>query len=256
MPATVTLTVTQGKLTGQKIVFDERTTCIIGRSPECHPQIPNDEAHRTISRHHCLLDINPPDIRVRDFGSLNGTFVNGEKIGQRDTGHSPAQARDLSFSEYDLKEGDTVKLGGTVFTVSVYIPEMCRECGTEIPENLRKPDRIEGEQYQCPVCAEKARNAERQPAVKPASSAHTPRMCAVCGKNAPQEIGRSHHDERMCAACRNDPMKIIHWLLKGAKQGKQELVEIQGYTILKELGKGGMGPSILRGMLIADERWP
>ncbi|KYC36281.1 hypothetical protein WA1_52005 [Scytonema hofmannii PCC 7110] len=35
------------------------------------------------SRYHCLLDINPPDIRVRDFGSRNGTYVNGKKIGQR-----------------------------------------------------------------------------------------------------------------------------------------------------------------------------
>jgi pSer/pThr/pTyr-binding forkhead associated (FHA) protein len=36
-----------------------------------------------ISRYHCLLDINSPDIRVRDLGSLNGTIVNGKKIGQR-----------------------------------------------------------------------------------------------------------------------------------------------------------------------------
>ena len=35
-------------------------------------------------RRHCLLDINPPDIRVRDFGSLNGTYVNGTMIGQRE----------------------------------------------------------------------------------------------------------------------------------------------------------------------------
>jgi len=36
-----------------------------------------------------LLDINPPDIRVRDFGSKNGTFVNGEKIGQREAYQTP-----------------------------------------------------------------------------------------------------------------------------------------------------------------------
>jgi pSer/pThr/pTyr-binding forkhead associated (FHA) protein len=68
MPAKITLRVTQGELKGKEFIFDERTTCIIGRSSECYPQLPNDEAHRTISRHHCLLDINPPDIRVRDFG--------------------------------------------------------------------------------------------------------------------------------------------------------------------------------------------
>ncbi|MBV9125107.1 MAG: FHA domain-containing protein, partial [Planctomycetes bacterium] len=83
MPAKVILQVTKGKLQGQEFVFDERTTCILGRADDCNPRLPNDIHHAAISRHHCLLDINPPDIRVRDFGSRNGTFVNGSKIGQR-----------------------------------------------------------------------------------------------------------------------------------------------------------------------------
>ena len=83
MPAKVTLTITQGEpgFVGKVYPYEERTTCIIGRDPECDPKIPDDEAHWTISRYHCLLDINPPDIRIRDFGSLNGTFINGKKIG-------------------------------------------------------------------------------------------------------------------------------------------------------------------------------
>lgn len=81
MSAKVILTITKGNLKGQKFEFDSRTTCIIGRADDCYPKIPDDEYHRTISRYHCLLDINPPNIRVRDFGSKNGTFVNGQKIG-------------------------------------------------------------------------------------------------------------------------------------------------------------------------------
>ena len=76
MPAKVTLIVTQGKLQGQQFLFDERTTCIMGRADDCQPWLPEDDHHKTNSRHPCLLDINPPDIRVRDFGSLNGTVVN------------------------------------------------------------------------------------------------------------------------------------------------------------------------------------
>ena len=72
MPAKVTLTVTKGALHSREFVFAERTTCIIGRAPDCDPRIPDDVHHKRISRHHCLLDINPPDIRVRDFGSLRG----------------------------------------------------------------------------------------------------------------------------------------------------------------------------------------
>src|SRR4051812_27716724 len=104
MPAKVSLRVTKGKLLDQEFGFDERNTCIVGRADDCQPRLPSDEHHKTISRHHCLLDINPPDIRIRDFGSLNGTFVNGTKIGQRLKGQTPEEGAQRAFPEYDLKE--------------------------------------------------------------------------------------------------------------------------------------------------------
>ncbi len=119
MSATIILTITEGSIKGQQFIFQERTTCVIGRSYDCYPQLPNDQAHRTISRYHCLLDINPPDIRVRDFGSKNGTYVNGKKIGQRPANQTPLQAAHLNFPEYDLSEGDEIKIGTTVIKVSV-----------------------------------------------------------------------------------------------------------------------------------------
>ena len=103
MTSKVTLTITAGNLKGQEFIFDTRTTCIIGRAKDCYPKIPDDEKHRTISRYHCLLDINPPDIRVRDFGSKNGTFVNSKKIGQREAHQSLEEAAQIQFPEYDLQ---------------------------------------------------------------------------------------------------------------------------------------------------------
>ena len=99
MPARVTLRVTEGKLRGDEFAFDGRATCLIGRAPDCRPRLPDDPAHRTISRHHCLLDINPPDVRVRDFGSLNGTYVNGEKIGGREPHQTPEEGARTTFPE-------------------------------------------------------------------------------------------------------------------------------------------------------------
>jgi pSer/pThr/pTyr-binding forkhead associated (FHA) protein len=121
LPAQVTLTVTQGRLKGQEFVFNSRTTCIIGRAKDCYPQLPDDADHNTISRYHCLLDINPPDIRVRDLGSLHGTYVNGEKIGQRQPNQTPEEAAQLKFPEYDLKDGDEIKLGNTTFQVKIEV---------------------------------------------------------------------------------------------------------------------------------------
>ena len=179
MAGKVILTVTDGELSGQGFVFDERNTCIIGRGKDCQVKLPNNEHHKTISRYHCLLDINPPDIRVRDFGSLNGTFVNGRRIGKREKGQTAKQAAQETFVEHDLKDGDKIKLGKTVFQVHIEMPAP----------------------------------AEVQP-TGPAD-------------NAPPAGA--------------DPQEILKMLLGLAKTGEHDLLAIQGYEIVRELGRGGMG---------------
>jgi serine/threonine-protein kinase len=47
----------------------------VGRASDCLIRLPSDLEYCIVSRHHCLLDIAPPEVRVRDLGSLNGTFV-------------------------------------------------------------------------------------------------------------------------------------------------------------------------------------
>jgi eukaryotic-like serine/threonine-protein kinase len=118
MSAKVILTISQGINLGQQYICDSRDTYIMGRHQDCNLPLPDDEQHITISRYHCLLDVNPPDIRIRDFGSLNGTFVNGAKIGQRANDQTPTQGQKTKFPEYDLKNNDTIQLGDTVFNVS------------------------------------------------------------------------------------------------------------------------------------------
>jgi len=120
MPSKITLTITQGKLSKQQYVFESRSTCIVGRNDDCNLQIA-DKVDMTISRYHCLLDINPPDIRVRDLGSLNGTFVNGKKIGQRQRQQPAKEAIKLNFPEYNLQDGDEIKLGDILFKIGVQL---------------------------------------------------------------------------------------------------------------------------------------
>ncbi|HIK11185.1 MAG TPA: FHA domain-containing protein [Oscillatoriaceae cyanobacterium M33_DOE_052] len=124
--AFVTLTVVAGELEKKEYSFTERATCIIGRAKDCHILIPDSEIHRTISRYHCLLDINPPQVRVRDFGSLNGTYINGVKIGQRPRYQNPnssvveeGEVANLSFRAMLLQDGDEIRVGNTVFRVKI-----------------------------------------------------------------------------------------------------------------------------------------
>ena len=123
MPAKVTLTVVEGSLKGKEFVFHEPSKYFIGRADSCHVHLPNDEDHCTVSRFHCVLDIDPPGVRVRDLGSRNGTYVNGTIIGQRHPGVNPEEAVGLLFPDYDLEEGDELRVGGTVFHVRISNPE-------------------------------------------------------------------------------------------------------------------------------------
>ena len=125
MPAEVVMKVVQGGLAGKDYHFCERATCIIGRAGDCDPQIPDEEPYRKVSRHHCLVDINPPAVRVRDMGSLNGTYVNGEKIGQRQKDQTPEEAAETEFPQRDLADGDKISLGREdvlAFEVGISIP--------------------------------------------------------------------------------------------------------------------------------------
>jgi pSer/pThr/pTyr-binding forkhead associated (FHA) protein len=49
---------------------------LIGRERDCHLRPDND----LVSRHHCVLRLDEYVVRVRDLGSRNGTFVNGQRI--------------------------------------------------------------------------------------------------------------------------------------------------------------------------------
>jgi eukaryotic-like serine/threonine-protein kinase len=95
----VTLHVVAGPQTGRDFTFEEHDTFMIGRSEDAQFCLPHD---RFFSRHHCLIEIAPPQCFLRDLGSTNGTFVNGIRV---ETAH--------------LKHGDRIQGGETVLQVEV-----------------------------------------------------------------------------------------------------------------------------------------
>ncbi|PYQ15063.1 MAG: serine/threonine protein kinase [Acidobacteria bacterium] len=115
--AKVTLKVTAGPLAGRLFAFDRHDTFLFGRSPDCHAELAADDT--TASRHHFLLEVNPPQARLRDLGSLNGTHVNGVKYGGRARQESPQEAARRRLPEVDLRDGDRIRVGATVFDVAI-----------------------------------------------------------------------------------------------------------------------------------------
>ena len=95
----VSLKVTAGPYKGRIFSFTQHDSFLIGRSPDAHLYLPED---RYFSRNHCLLEMNPPHSHLRDLGSTNGTFLNGQRV-----------------QEAFLKNGDRIQCGETILVVEV-----------------------------------------------------------------------------------------------------------------------------------------
>lgn len=95
---------------------------------------------RKFSRKHCLLETNPEAITICDLGSLNGTYVNGERISTKTI----------------IKTTDTITIADEAFTLRLStaaadlseLPEsscplhVCVNCGYQDTEGLPR----------CPEC--------------------------------------------------------------------------------------------------------
>ena len=138
MSKSVHLSVTAGPMKGKAFEFEEHDTFLFGRLEECHCRLPDDGQ---VSRRHFIVEVNPPDARIRDFGSLNGTHVNEKKIGSREKGETPEQGQKRKYPEVDLKDGDVIKVGQTVLTVTIEAdkatgPALCARCGKDVAEEM------------------------------------------------------------------------------------------------------------------------
>lgn len=148
----VSLRVIAGPHTGRVFTFDQHETFLIGRSESAHFCLPED---RYFSRHHCILEIAPPQCFLRDLGSTNGTFVNGQR----------------TESIY-LKSGDRIQGGETVIEVEVtsetqlaptvgspllttpsIVTVQCLNCGVLSDAEASRPDTKLT--YLCEDCREK-----------------------------------------------------------------------------------------------------
>src|SRR4051794_37777608 len=72
------LTVTAGPDAGLVIRLDgsQATRILVGSSPACEVRL----ADREVSRRHAALERVGEDLRIRDLGSTNGTFVDRVKV--------------------------------------------------------------------------------------------------------------------------------------------------------------------------------
>jgi eukaryotic-like serine/threonine-protein kinase len=138
---TVTLTIIDGTRQGKSYHFDDRTICWVGRQDNCTIQFPESDDYGEISRLHCLLDIDPPKISVRDFNSKHGTYVDAVLIGKRPSGQVAPQGMqaDIKPVEKNLHSGNIITIGNSHIKVTITgeQPDYAPSLVTETPKGLR-----------------------------------------------------------------------------------------------------------------------
>lgn len=86
-----------GRHKGKTLALTKSCT-VIGRDPESDIRINSTE----VSRRHCELYLHETHILIKDLGSRNGTFLNGDAV----------------FSEIEMRPGDTLHVGPMVFELA------------------------------------------------------------------------------------------------------------------------------------------
>ncbi len=129
---------------------------VIGRSRSCTVQI----AETTVSRQHAIFVVEPGKVRLRDLGSSNGTFVNGERVD----------------GEIPLGDGDRVVVGETELVLRMLAPLGPSEATAKlvIPP-LAAPPSTPAPTPPMPLI----------PPAAPAPSAAAPRISPAPGSQAP-----------------------------------------------------------------------
>src|SRR5262245_13422215 len=105
MTMTLILRGLTGDFRGQQFALTGPAHCVLGRSRSCSLRLPTDA---TVSRQHCLIELDAKGVWVQDLGSMNGTHVNGEKIGQREPSRGDDQTA-IQPGRHELQDGDELR---------------------------------------------------------------------------------------------------------------------------------------------------
>jgi pSer/pThr/pTyr-binding forkhead associated (FHA) protein len=231
----ITLTVTEGPHQGKVFTFGEHDTFIVGRSARAQLQLSLNDQY--FSRHHFLVEVNPPRCRLMDLGSRNGTFVNGTRT-----------------TTADLHDGDIIKAGRTVLRASIE-PMAGNDVPTEAfaraPSTPLAGSKTDVEAYATvyPEGETSGRGTATEPiilteadvvqdgvstvplhAAPAAPSGHQAvAACPACGGPvfADSRTAASGPGPSLCVACE-------------AAAGTQRQ-RVAGYRVIRELGRGAMG---------------
>jgi eukaryotic-like serine/threonine-protein kinase len=214
------LEVIKGPDAGKHFDFTQPDTFIVGRGGKDRPvhfKLSSDDPY--VSRQHFMLEIAPPRIFFFDFWSTNPPSING-----------------IEVKEAELNDGDVIEVGYTQLKVQIF-PEIqlkrvsfhCERCKKTLVMEL-----MEGEAPPT-ICEECEKEAEEQKRQKSTGISFS--VACKCGKDLSliaNSDGKAHELSGAVTYCCDDCAKTI---MTGKNAGKK----INTFTVLQDLGEGGMG---------------
>ncbi|MHC4624008.1 MAG: FHA domain-containing protein [Planctomycetota bacterium] len=103
----------------QKVFTLPSSVTVIGRRSDCDLHVPL----KPVSRRHCQVNRDQGVLKIRDLGSRNGTYLNGERI----------------ENEAVVKAGDQIKVGPLTFVLQIDgKPEEIKMAEGAAKESLKK----------------------------------------------------------------------------------------------------------------------
>ncbi|QWR76724.1 FHA domain-containing serine/threonine-protein kinase [Candidatus Magnetomonas plexicatena] len=221
----VTLDVTAGPNTGERFIFTESDTFLVGRSRKAHLRL-NKKDDLFISRTHFILEIRRNICYITDINSTNGTLVNDKRIDRA-----------------ELHDDDEITIGNTKILVHIdqddtqrYHYVFCSACKEnvdhEVDESVPQNER-EFMAYTCRSC--RALEEERKVSKKHTDS-HKHYTCVSCNTDmtdAANYDGRAAEFEDSIYLCTNCEWK---WRTKTPTFEAGD-----AYVVLSIIGRGAMG---------------
>ena len=257
MKEKITIEIIKGEGAGQKFEYEDAERIFVGRQADCGIVLPE----KTVSRYHCLLDINPPTVKLQDFGSLNGTFLNDVKIGQRERDKSWEEASRDAHKEYELHDGDVIGIGKKCrLKCTVEEPDIMAISGAwdgtmpEADEDEENPAAYDGIDLMGNEGAAEESEAVPEGPIETAEKGQS--EAAAWSEEAKETSGKGQSEAEPEEAPEEEPEqnnpkhdeemdKILGELLIAILGGKQERPvgpsPVEGFDKIALLGKGGMG---------------
>src|SRR3989338_7642866 len=266
MAMKVVLRIEEGPEKGREIPFEEADNYLIGRAdPQSQADLNIGPEDEYVSRNHFYIEVRPPNCLIRDNQSTNGTYV--RRRGEKDFGPR--------IEEVVVEDGDQIKIGRTILSVGVIQPEpvsiptrmknreapaaphpatpppavalpappptpaaapqlLCIRCQKPLDSlpSLASGIILRNLDFMCGKCRGEVLEQREREAAKKAAVKYA---CWKCGA----DVTRSANSDGLAVELSNVALYLCKQCAEKGREGGKK--EIGGYSVLSELGHGGMG---------------